>query len=302
MLDTPIEKNADGMIMSPYWSDHFVTPYDSFLEKSSGRPNLLICYGDSWTWGDSICKAAGLATGDKDYRARHVFASVLADSLDADFSLNAIPGIVNFWIHDRLEKLLREHIDSLSRQYQHIYIVVVLTELGRDFEFDNFCDHLEHNGVMAWDRFHAGEFLSKVEALDFQLLADVKTHLPTNCSLTVARNFTDCFEINRSILGQCLVPDCWADLLFDLQRMPRVGAQKILISFGLSRFVSWAHKNKLDDEDFKNWILEQSKVATDMIDLLKSSQYNHYEATCHPTIFGHKVWADHLLQHILSTS
>lgn len=299
ILNLPIKKTADGRVISSYWSDHFITSHDSFLEKSLGRPNLLICYGDSWTWGDSICEAAGLAQGDKDYRSQHVFASVLADGLDADFSVNAIPGIFNFWIHDRLEKLLSEHIVTLSQIYNQIYIVVVLTELGRDFEFDRFCIHLEHSNIMSWNQFCADDFLQQVEALDFQLLADVKKNLPGNCSFTVARNFTDCFAENRQILGPCLVHDCWADCLFDTQRLPRVSDQKILISFGLEKFVNWARSNHLDDEDFKRWVLKQSKVIENMIDLLNSSQYNHHEATCHPTVFGHKIWADYLLQHIL---
>jgi len=302
ILAKELERDSQGRVQSPYWSDHFISTFDPWLEKNTGRPNLVICYGDSWTWGDSICVAQGLARDDKNYRSQNLFASRLADALDADFSVNAVPGIFNFWIHDRLKKLLDQNIEELTDRYQHIYIVIVLTELGRDFEFDQYCQHFTSHGLMDWGRFNAPEFLSKIEALDFEMLAKVQRRLPHGCSLTVARNFTDTFPINQQILGPCLVPGCWADLLFDLQQMPRLHDQKILISFGLEKFVAWAEKNQLDDSEFKNWVVSQSEIAIKMIDLLEASQYNHNLGTCHPTVFGHGVWAQHLLPYVINSA
>ena len=64
--------------------DTNITHYDWSL---SGKDNLVICLGDSWTWGDSL----------EDQRLQQFYCRHLADHYDADFINAGFRGYSNSW-------------------------------------------------------------------------------------------------------------------------------------------------------------------------------------------------------------
>jgi len=98
-----------------------------YFEKNYDQDILVIVAGDSWTWGDSL----GGTTRKYDnfeYRTNHIYGHLLAKILTADFINIGLPGLDNISIINYLDKVL----SNLTKTYKQIYIVITLTETGRE--------------------------------------------------------------------------------------------------------------------------------------------------------------------------
>ena len=279
-----------------YWSDDFVAPVPSYLEKNNGAENLVICYGDSWTWGDHLGNAnAGKSISDAEYRAQHIYANKLSEKLQADFVNCALPGIFNYWIHDRLKILVDNDIQPLSTQYKHIWIIVTLTEICREFKFQAYLEEFTkfYNTHLGSHR----DILVQAEKFDFLKLLDISRQLPSNVELIVGRNFTDTFEENKNILPN-LIPVPWSKILFEKQGMTDV--PKIpMMSFAVKNFDSYIKEQKLDSAEYKQWMnCEVLPESLKVLDLLDKSVYNNKIGSRHPTEQGHVLWADYIYNYI----
>ena len=282
---------------TPYWSDCFKTNLNWLLEKKSNKSKLIICYGDSWTWGDSLGNtSAATRVDDIEFRSNNIYANWLANDADADFVNCAIPGIFNFWIHDRLQILLNHDIQRLSEQYKKIVIVVTLTELGRDFTLDRY--QQEFNNFYNWkNNNNVEELLIQAERFDFLKLKDIQSKLPDNCNMLVGRNFTNTFDQNLNIVDNLLSKN-WAQVIFEAQGFEYYNNVRIM-SFGIYEFDQFIVKEKLNSLEYKRWMNSVIlPLGKKQIDLLEKSQYNYKKATKHPTPQGHKLWANYLLNYI----
>jgi hypothetical protein len=282
---------------TPYWSDCFKHQVNWLLEKKSNKSKLIICYGDSWTWGDSLgASKAAAGIDDIEFRSNNIYGNWLANEVDADFVNCAVPGIFNFWIHDRLQILLNHDIQRLSEQYEKIVIIVTLTELGRDFDFDQY--QQEFNNFYNWST--AGtveEILIQAERFDFLKLKDVQSNLPNNCKLIVGRNFTNTFDQNLNIVDNLLSKN-WVQVISDPQGFDYYNDVRMM-SFGIGAFDKFIVKENLNSTEYKQWM--QSVILPSgkkQINLLEKSQYNYKKNSKHPTPYGHKLWADYLLNYI----
>tara|TARA_R110000782_G_scaffold253020_1_gene340991 strand:- start:524 stop:886 length:363 start_codon:yes stop_codon:yes gene_type:complete len=101
---------------------------DSLGENINGNKNLLICIGDSWTWGDSLGKTT-TEYNDKDARHTQFYTARLAEKLNSDWLMIAWCGVHNNWIVDQY-KIIKQAIDNgYYKNYDKIYVHVCLTEL-----------------------------------------------------------------------------------------------------------------------------------------------------------------------------
>lgn len=281
---------------TPYWSDCFKPFVNPYLEIGLQRPNLVICYGDSWTWGDSLGNSsASKGIDDFEFRSKNIYGYHLSQELDADFVNCAVPGIFNYWIHDRLDILIKHDIDRLSSRYKKIYIIVTLTEIGRDFEFENYINDFKN--FYNFTASSGNDILVNAEKFDFVNIKRIQTQLPANCRLIVGRNFTYTYPENLNIVDH-LLPLSWCELLFQSQNFEVVNDVP-LVSFGLDNFDNFIKSNGLDSEDYKQWMVGyiMPKVKK-QIDLLNQSIYNYKKASKHPTPDGHKMWANYILNYI----
>lgn len=279
-----------------YWSDDFVSPVPSYLEKNNGAKNLLICYGDSWTWGDHLGKAdASKSISDLEHRAQHIYANKLSERLEADFINCALPGIFNYWIHDRLKILVENDIQPLAEQYKHIWIVVTLTEIGRELTFPAYTQEFTR-----FYNIHSGshrDILVQVEKFDFLKLLNVSQQLPTNVELIVGRNFTDTFDENLSIIPN-LMPDPWSRIIFEKQGI--IDCPKIpMMSFAVKNFDAFVKTQNLDSAEYKQWMNDEIlPESLKVLDLLDKSMYNNKIGSKHPTEQGHALWAEYIYNYI----
>lgn len=284
---------------SPYWSDYFCAthhcPY--YLEVYKNNKNLVICYGDSWTWGDSLGKIdPDRNMFDNIYRKQHVYGALIAQELNADFVNCAIPGVANYWIHDRLQILLDNDIQELSKKYEKIFIVITLTEVGRELDFNLYIEDFTKFYNLNDKDFSFEKLLQKFEEFDFKKIKNIQESLPTNCQVIVGRNFTNTHKSNLNILKN-LLPKTWTDVLFEIQNFD-VLQDVFMTSFALQRFDKFIKKKKLNTSEYKKWFLEFLQLkANKQIDLLMKSNLNFNKST-HPTETGHKFWAEYIISYI----
>ena len=96
--------------------------WDNWLfELDNKSDSLLITAGDSWTWGGAL---------DDDKRLDQIYGRILSTLLKSDFINIGLCGGDNISIIDAIEKT----IQNLKKSYTDIYVVVTLTELGREFK------------------------------------------------------------------------------------------------------------------------------------------------------------------------
>ena len=299
ILSTNIERNhyTDRAPWTPYWSDCFQTHYDPYLEFDGSRPNLIICFGDSWTWGGSLVEdLTGSKADVPDVRLQNIYGRKLADHLDADFVNCAISGIFNYWIIDRINILLNHDAEKLQAKYNKVYIVVTLTEIGRDLEFDLYTDALEKNYPVS-DSTTGAELVLAIEKFDFDNLKLLQSRMPANFQLVVGRNFTHTQKSNVGILD-CLLDKTWTDVLFDAQDFV-YDKNAVMVGFGINRFDKYVASKKLDNADYKQWFLDAvSASSLAQIDLLNRSKFNYKRGPKHPTAEGHQLWADYIFSQI----
>ena len=118
--------------------DTNITHYNMSIEN---KDTLVVCLGDSWTWGDSL--------GED--RTQQFYAHHLAKQYDADFINAGFRGFSNSWVL-LIGKLLLEKVKELN--YKKIIVVITLTENGRDVDFPggfgfDYITHFKTNGISA---------------------------------------------------------------------------------------------------------------------------------------------------------
>jgi hypothetical protein len=281
---------------TPYWSDYVKTDYNPYLELSAGRPNLVICYGDSWTWGDSLVKnITGSSDDEPQVRLDNIYGRKLADMLDADFVNCAIPGIYNYWMIDRLNILINHDLDNLCQKYNKIYIVVTLTEIGRDFQLDKYC--LEFEDFFAVNSNTTPEEICQAcERFEFIQLNNVAQKLPNKVQMIVGRNFTHIQKNNNTF--NFLISKSWTDLLFEQQNFDH-DQNVLMVGVGVAKFDAYIKDKKIDNQYYKQWfenVLWPS--STKQISMLNLSKLNYKSQSKHPTVEGHKIWADYIFKNL----
>ena len=287
------------MSNSSYWSDYYNYPANPYLENNNNKENLVICYGDSWTWGDSLGNVnLKEHIEDAEFRSKNIYAYYLSQQLNADFANCAVPGIFNYWIHDQLVILLEQNLNRLCNQYSKIYIVVTLTELGRDFDFYKYRD--EFNKFYAWEddpNVSGQTLLEQAEKFDFNKLRDVQDHLPSNCQMIIGRNFTNTQSNNIGIVNN-LVSKNWTQVLLEHQNITSI-SDVLMMSHGIKYFDNFMRNQQLDTTEYKQWFTDKiSNTAEKQIDFLNNSVYNYKKQSKHPTPDGHRLWANYLLNYI----
>ena len=271
---------------------------------NQGKNDLLITIGDSWTWGSSL--------GDLsvDYRSKHVYGRHLSEQLECDWINYGLVARGNNEILSNLDLILQcvfaDDFDSnlskydfladfdyknlsdlATKKYQQIYIVITLTETGRD-SYDN----------SAKDQFtEVKNFLIDDELHVYRKITKLKEQYK-NTNLVVARNFScDFGECSNSIS----VEKNWIQINFEEnQRRGFDNFGYTLEDISNSGAVSRIAMNKirqLDYQDKKQYIIKQINNCDKLLHWLKNNPLHYNKSTCHPKEESHKLWADYLIQY-----
>jgi len=246
-------------------------------ESSTGKENILITIGDSWTWGDSLGTSATIENNQK-YRYENFYTSLLANKLDADWLMLAWCGTNNRWIVSRYLEVCRAIRQGFYKGFKKIYVHVNFTEMFRDI--DTFMD-IQEDSFKSVDEF-ARYYLEKT------VLDKIKaTHIHEKYH-TIGQNFWN-FNFKKDTRW---MPDIWQDLLFKNQNIEYKVITPMVSGIATEPFIRYCKRNRLKSllEDFK----DRTNDILKLISLLEKSELNSRHGTKHPNELGHKIWSDYL--------
>lgn len=250
--------------------------YENFdrLEKIQGKDTLLVCIGDSWTWGDSLSELLQSTRHMHEdilmeskhsqlERKEQCFGNRLSKLLDSDWLNIACPGESNFYIISKLQECL-ENRDL--QKYKKIHYVIVLTETGREL---NKINRAVFNGCTTLN-----EYMQKSEEYIFSQIENLNVD-----NITIVRNFTKSFRKDTY--------KSWTEIN---------GASYDTLPTGFITQKAY-RDNKSVITKIKHWkrqLIEQYNMAEKIFNFLNNSNLHHQKSTKHPTAQSHKMWADYL--------
>lgn len=258
-----------------------------YHEELRGADTLLITVGDSWTWGDNLGNVdSQQLRDDAVFRTQNIFGAVMSKTLDWDFLMLAYPGCGNVWMHDQL----RQSLPAVVSRYRRVVCVVTLTELAREIIYDD---------LWCQDICQAGDLQGLLAAYEANMLASfhaIELEFP-QVNIIVARNFTHSYDSNLQRVRDHL-PVIWTEVLAQAQPGQQYPCPVRMISqLALKPLIQFLRRNQLL-ESFKHELLELCIVSESALDWLDASAFNSKRYTRHPTVEGHKLWAEHLIKHL----
>jgi hypothetical protein len=257
-----------------------------FHENIQGKDCLLLTIGDSWTWGDSL---GNIDMGQKiyddyDYRTSHVYGFHLSKMLDTDWVNIGIAGGCNLLVMQEAYNF----IQSIQKSYKKIFVVITLTELGRElldvYTYDAWINEFR---AAVKEYTDLDDLLIKCEAYTFNLINNLFPNV------LVGRNFTHTYKQNKSILGNKLLPNIWTDIIATEGNLaPYPDDIKILSGMGIDPIIKFG--TKIPKEQLIN-LMDCQELG---FNWLTRSPYNSGAGTKHPNEQAHEWWAQYLYKSI----
>lgn len=171
---------------------------------------------------------------------------------------------------------------QLLNKYKNVYIVLTLTETGRDasrYDWMHTCREVE-------------QYLIQEEIYNYKWLNDIISRCKH--SIVVARNFTVDFDETGS-LSPCL-PKNWVEINWDNNGSNRWGSINDLLISGPASGVVFDMPFLVKMPNYKKWFVNQTTKAEPLWHYLRNNSLNHNQATCHPTDQSHLLWANYILK------
>lgn len=258
-----------------------------FHGKFDNKQNLLVTIGDSYTWGQDL---------PPKQRIDYVFGNNLAQALDTDWLNVAQVGASNSWILRYADQVI--DLLATDTQYKKIYVVVTLTETGRELGLD--CEYSPD-----WQQYNVrdqslyDQILADLELSWCQKIAKLKQKLDSRYWFYVGQNFA----WHTKIFEQCLESNIhtsnynWVELIFRERGLEIPFRADIVTQFAFHEFDEVNKKLKLSDLSmYKQWCLYKLDRANSVLDWIANNGGLHPNPRrLHPYIDGHLVWCRHIL-------
>ena len=254
-----------------------------FYENIVGNTNLLICIGDSWTWGDSLGKT-DLKYNDIESRYEQFYIAGLAKNLKSDWVMIAQCGTNNQWILEQYKIINQAIKKKFYKNYNKIYVHVCLTELFRELDNDALIKILYKN-LNSFSNFKQFcNFYFKITVMDV-----IKKLAPIPKLHSFSKNF---WNVDTKFLNYNFLERAWQDILFEKTNIEDKELLPVLSSIGIDPLVNLLEKKEF--VKFKNEFNELLIRINKRIDNMMICALNHKKATKHPTADAHQIWADYL--------
>ena len=254
-----------------------------FHENIVGNTNLLICIGDSWTWGDSLGKT-DLKYNDIESRYEQFYIAGLAKNLKSDWVMIAQCGTNNQWILEQYKIINQAIKKKFYKNYNKIYVHVCLTELFRELDNDALIKILYKN-LNSFSNFKEFcNFYFKITVMDV-----IKKLAPIPKLHSFSKNF---WNVDMKFLNYNFLERAWQDILFEKTNIEDKEPLPVLSSIGIDPLVNLLEKKEFIK--FKNEFNELLIRINKRIDNMMICALNHKKATKHPTADAHQIWADYL--------
>jgi len=262
---------------------------DAYHSKILSKEILVITAGDSWTWGDSL---------DPDLRLRQVYGHKISQTLQADWINIGLSGWSNSWI---LHHAIAAVENLQKNSYKKIYLILTLTENGRDIE-NNVSypyDYLQTRDAYGVCSKLYDKYLADMESFWITQIKKIIEISPTNLIPFISYNFVwhDSVHNYLKVNNIATTEKNWIETLADHQMIPHPPRANLVTGW---IFDSLKKVNKIamisDDKVFKEWSLPYIDKANEVNAWLDASPMNHKKVSKHPNAEAHKIWADYILQ------
>lgn len=273
----------------PEWCDN-ITP-SHFLD--SGKNNLLISVGESWT--NYFLHRDGPITSDRYWGLN------LSERLDADWLNIASPGFSNHWM---LENLLCFHPWFINTRYKKIWIVVCMTEIGRelpDFKVFNYDFYNELR-----PRLTSSDTIDQV--IDYQIIKTMEKmqqviSVYKDIDIFFGSNFSNILDYMRTdqSLKHYLLDKDWVDLIAERYQLPDPPKCEFIFSETLVKHKEFLSDNSLFDinKTWVNlWLIKMMDRLNIMLDWLKTVPCIDPRSYKHVDAHGREIWVEYLLKKI----
>jgi hypothetical protein len=272
----------------------------NFIENN--KDTLLITIGDSWTVGGSFEYLIEPNVTDlndpilRKFQLDNVYGNTLRQYLDADWYNIALSAESNRWIANQFREFSRIR-NQLT--YKKIYIVITLTEVGREWRDIKFLKSTTNSNIVklfepiANSITSLDEYVFKTSALIEEIILSATSN---DINLIVGRNYVDDSYPN---LTKFMLPDNWLDVLSEPQHKSTKQCYMVgSIAFDPLVEVSSDFTN-ITRKDFLSMMSNYIDLSSKRIDQLLRSKHNiHKLGYQHPTPTGHKLWADYIFEYI----
>ena len=252
-------------------------------EKISNKKNLLICIGDSWTWGDCLGKTS-LEFNDKNARYDQFYTNKLAEKLDSDWLMVAWCGESNDWILKQYQIITNAIKNNFYKNYKKIYVHICFTELFREINIipldsNNFLYYKNCKNFLQFcnDYFNIS-ILNKIN----QIETDATLH-------KFSMNF---WNIDQNILPNSFVKEYWQNLLFKKSNIEELSVLPVVSGLGIWPLLEFLKKNKLKDITYS--FSKTLPIILNRLDKMQLCILNNKVRTKHPTAEGHTIWTEYL--------
>lgn len=175
---------------------------------------------------------------------------------------------------------------ELIKQYQNVYIVLTLTETGRDFSRYDWMHH---------GQTRVADYMVQEEMYNFSWLNQIT--FDCEYPIIVARNFTVDLDETAEI-SACLSKN-WVQINWENNGADYPGHIDVfdLLVSGPASGVVFKQPSLSSISDYKQWFVQQISMVEPLWNYLRNNSLNHNRATCHPTRESHVLWANYLLDH-----
>jgi hypothetical protein len=256
--------------------------YGSFDEFTpTHKDTLLVCIGDSWSRGGSLKFLAPSDDAEEiaRFRKQNSFGNFLRQQLDCDWCNVALPGMSNVWIAEQFQRF--SHYRS-KLTYKKVYVVLTLTEVGREIRTDFWPQYAQTLPMMK----NLDEFISTVSA---QVQDIILGSVRDDIKLIVGRNFVD---DSYPSLGDFMLPHSWLD---QLDHQSDSAPCYMLGEYVFDYLDQIQHKFTCTRHEWLMDLDQHLDRSLRRIDRLSESKFNiQMQGYRHPNPAGHKIWADYI--------
>lgn len=273
--------------------DEHIWPYD-YVDRSSDT--LLVTIGDSWTWGSGMAghgvDAMNITAEKNDFRLNHLYGNVISKEKNWNWMNLGFYGMGNQWIVNKIFEL-RALVPHL--EFKKVIVMCVLTGTGRWL-------HTWQDGLTDYKTYFQKHTMNEAQQYE-NFMIDINrkmleqiTHLTNsaeNITLLVGTNAVDHCGFD-SLREEQIIPLPWYRLLTQFQ-LDGIYVDIESIK-GLQRIENYLSSDQ--KYAFQKWMMEkidQAEKQTDMIANIGDL------TTCnlHPTVNGHRKWAEYILKEVL---
>jgi lysophospholipase L1-like esterase len=265
---------------------------NDYHARIEGKDTLVVALGDSWTWGERL---------DDSQRLNQVYGKLVADDLEADWINIGCRGMSSSWVllHGPfIVEQIKQHTN-----YKKIYIIIVLTESGRDvatyhsFKYD-YIKCFEKYGVTT--KFY-DQIMKDIEEHYVQQVQDILDCIDERFTVFLSENIVWHEKLHQSLIDSNVILSNlnWVEVLADVQGLDRPIRTNVLHYYTFDKI---EQANQIvgitDNSVFKKWVLPLLEKAIKINNWVDTSQLNYDSSSSHPTAEGHRVWADYVVNQL----